>query len=225
MRPWGSSPHTRGLPENYVRDDLTHRIIPAHAGFTPGFECGPYWEEDHPRTRGVYPHSVHHARGRPGSSPHTRGLPLQCPAFTGRRRIIPAHAGFTFAQDLRLGRELDHPRTRGVYITYSVRMTPLTGSSPHTRGLLLNSVGTHIGVRIIPAHAGFTYTNQRSANENADHPRTRGVYGYFCVLRRPYCGSSPHTRGLLVKKNRAHQRRRIIPAHAGFTIPRGFFFR
>ena len=180
---------------------------------------------DHPRTRGVYHFSARLSQEGEGSSPHTRGLHLLRISVLVANWIIPAHAGFTAGRSPNGSWTLDHPRTRGVYITYSVRMTPLTGSSPHTRGLLLNSVGTHIGVRIIPAHAGFTYTNQRSANENADHPRTRGVYGYFCVLRRPYCGSSPHTRGLLVKKNRAHQRRRIIPAHAGFTIPRGFFFR
>ena len=52
------------------------RIIPAHAGFTRHTRPRPDARPDHPRTRGVYfaVRAMHPSV--PGSSPHTRGLPL-----------------------------------------------------------------------------------------------------------------------------------------------------
>ena len=71
----GSSPHTRGLPGADGRTFRKRRIIPAHAGFT--FTSPPIMrlQSDHPRTRGVYLRPPTGCWRRPGSSPHTRGLP------------------------------------------------------------------------------------------------------------------------------------------------------
>ena len=52
---------------------------------------------------------------------------------------------------------------------------------------------------------------------NADHPRSRGVYGATPAVVRLACGSSPLARGLRRGMVALHRRRRIIPARAGFT--------
>ena len=151
----GSSPHTRGLlPVRRTRNRIT-RIIPAHAGFTL------------PRA----------ARGlSPGSSPHTRGLLWTGKDDTITPRIIPAHAGFTVPV---VGEERtvrDHPRTRGVYFPGLGLYAYPFGSSPHTRGLLVQELDSLFMRGIIPAHAGFTYLCDASVQGKWDHPRTRGVY-------------------------------------------------
>ena len=70
----GSSPHTRGLPTGTLLGLVRTRIIPAHAGFTPGRPGGPGTPRDHPRTRGVYALALPDEDAETGSSPHTRGL-------------------------------------------------------------------------------------------------------------------------------------------------------
>ena len=96
----GSSPHTRGLPLPRPRASGVPRIIPAHAGFTSGSGGGQPPREDHPRTRGVYPHPPPSADYGHGSSPHTRGLRGRMIGVTRPGRIIPAHAGFTSPSSL-----------------------------------------------------------------------------------------------------------------------------
>ena len=185
-------------------------MIPAAPGAT-GVEPGK------PRTRGVYA-----TRGRctvsvAGSSPHTRGLPHQGTLHGQRRRIIPAHAGFTRADGPAGPGQADHPRTRGVYRASHHDPVGLWGSSPHTRGLPHALRLDHDGPRIIPAHAGFTIPGTTPPSTPADHPRTRGVYGRRRTTARGMSGSSPHTRGLHRGGLRHADDARIIPAHAGFT--------
>ena len=73
-------------------------------------------------------------------------------------------------------------------------------------------------IRIIPAHAGFTERGCDRHHECKDHPRTRGVY-HTAGLSLPLpSGSSPHTRGLQPTVTSVTVTRRIIPAHAGFTV-------
>ena len=217
--------------------DAHVRIIPAHAGFTPGPEHPPQLDGDHPRTRGVYPDSNREPADYGGSSPHTRGLLGVRTHRPGRGRIIPAHAGFTTQlQGLALSVR-DHPRTRGVYGTLPAEGDTLEGSSPHTRGYpALPPVKSRTrgssphtrGLRrldarggrqpgIIPAHAGFTCVPQLSAGGMSDHPRTRGVYARPRTAPDGRSGSSPHTRGLPGVISPLSSPIRIIPAHAGFT--------
>ena len=152
----GSSPLARGLQA--VQPDFHDPpgIIPARAGFTGRPDEHPHREGDHPRSRGVYIAVLILGNTVSGSSPLARGLRR----LLGRRphlgRIIPARAGFTRALCPVLLRAADHPRSRGVYW-----MEPLTGwlvwgSSPLARGLHLTASQGRVGVRIIPARAGFT---------------------------------------------------------------------
>ena len=92
------------------------------------------------------------------------------------------------------------------------------GSSPHTRGLPHGRPATATAIRIIPAHAGFTGSSLMGYISHPDHPRTRGVYGRGPGQLGDVAGSSPHTRGLPRQRVGGHTERRIIPAHAGFTL-------
>ena len=238
----GSSPHTRGLPRSPPAPYRARRIIPAHAGFTVSPAAAQVRRPDHPRTRGVYDLVTVGYLYLPGSSPHTRGLPAACGGGEDVLGIIPAHAGFTTYWKCLEVNCTDHPRTRGVYVFRGLFPAVARGSSPHTRGLPFHLHVQAVAARIIPAHAGFTemtakvlrppiirrrriipahagFTRPRSSRTTAssDHPRTRGVYGSRSMGSRTRTGSSPHTRGLQPALQRAGERGRIIPAHAGFT--------
>ena len=95
------------------------------------------------------------------------------------------------------------------------RMAP--GSSPLARGLLRTSSTSHFLKGIIPARAGFTLRHAHHGALEGDHPRSRGVYRRRSRGRRRRGGSSPLARGLPGRTDRPGERRRIIPARAGFT--------
>ena len=172
----GSSPHTRGLRDTDRRVRPVEGIIPAHAGFTGEHLPTRHGRADHPRTRGVYPRRAPCVAVRRGSSPHTRGLLLTLGVGGGPGRIIPAHAGFTVRHDRVVAQVADHPRTRGVYSTHLRNAAACLGSSPHTRGLPVETVVEAGEEGIIPAHAGFTPGGRGGRGGAGDHPRTRGVY-------------------------------------------------
>ena len=133
--PAGSSPLARGLRRPESRGRRRAGIIPARAGFTRGRRSSRSARRDHPRSRGVYPHTPPPAHPETGSSPLARGL-LTTPSSPPRcARIIPARAGFT--RRLARGRpgRADHPRSRGVYGMAALRPSSPTGSSPLARGL------------------------------------------------------------------------------------------
>ena len=92
---------------------------------------------------------------------------------------------------------MDHPRSRGVYDTWTGSTPDGGGSSPLARGLLpLDRDG--------PPGGG-------------DHPRSRGVYRPAEILTAYAPGSSPLARGLPTPLLRSRRLRQIIPARAGFT--------
>ena len=69
----GSSPLTRGKQNQVHHQPRRHRLIPAHAGKTPGSPFGPGGPGAHPRSRGENVlDAVTHSRTS-GSSPLTRG--------------------------------------------------------------------------------------------------------------------------------------------------------
>ena len=179
------------------RVEVTDRgIIPAHAGFTPDPFASGCLGSDHPRTRGVYLNARPKAEKGRGSSPHTRGLPVNASKGLTRRGIIPAHAGFTGQSGRHRCPGQDHPRTRGVYSIMWITLAVGQGSSPHTRGLRPATRGADPESRIIPAHAGFTWRWDDGRQHAKDHPRTRGVYPQMVRGSKGLEGSSPHTRGL-----------------------------
>ena len=112
----------------------------------------------------------------------------------------------------------DHPRSRGVYPSYSAGPGTVPGSSPLARGLRVTRLRPGRGPGIIPARAGFTRTRTRCRSNAGDHPRSRGVYDNTADAARAAKGSSPLARGLQHGHVHFEGEFRIIPARAGFTL-------
>ena len=81
-----------------------------------------------------------------------------------------------------------------------------TPAGPHRERLLR---------RIIPAHAGNSFTNFSARSCATDHPRACGELDSSPRTRMRSVGSSPRMRGTRTPRTSALARRRIIPAHAG----------
>jgi len=191
------------------------RIIPAHAGNARQVWHPLHRAPDHPRARGERPVIPMRVCVASGSSPRTRGTPRR-PSWTGRSsRIIPAHAGN--ARRWRVSRALtpDHPRARGERTSTRPISSPKGGSSPRTRGTLVEGQRQLGRRRIIPAHAGNASRPIAAAGPTPDHPRARGERASTGSIDSPNDGSSPRTRGTRDPPGVRGHEDRIIPAHAG----------
>ena len=130
----GSSPLTRGKPNQGPFARCPGGLIPAHAGKTTfaARTVRRLWA--HPRSRGENTSLRISLASVPGSSPLTRGK--RPPAGWSRScpGLIPAHAGKTGVRRARRLARTAHPRSRGENIMdMRVSRRPL-GSSPLTRG-------------------------------------------------------------------------------------------
>ena len=152
-----------------------------------------------------------------GSSPLARGLRVHDPEPVARSGIIPARAGFTTAASASRRSSGDHPRSRGVYTSWTNGPSSPRGSSPLARGLHNGRVFDIEDVWIIPARAGFTRRRRPWRRPGPDHPRSRGVYAARAHAPPSAPGSSPLARGLPGIPCLIASRIRIIPARAGFT--------
>ena len=152
------------------------RIIPARAGFTDVSPDLMIESADHPRSRGVYQQYVLLIHWNRGSSPLARGLRGRPLPGRKTKRIIPARAGFTKLDLVKILVVVDHPRSRGVYPVVPDPHRRIRGSSPLARGLqsIMRPEWTRAG--IIPARAGFTANAIHDPRGTWDHPRSRGVY-------------------------------------------------
>ena len=213
----GSSPLTRGKPHVVVEVAGFGGLIPAHAGktrFLPGGHGAP---GAHPRSRGENkPYQVtHEIEG--GSSPLTRGKHhWRFPSMV-RMGLIPAHAGKTGRWRLRRGWMGAHPRSRGENLIVAVASKVWPGSSPLTRGKrAVVALADHL-VGLIPAHAGKTCARWRTRTRQRAHPRSRGENTWAGCPRMVWAGSSPLTRGKLIRRDTSEGQRGLIPAHAGKT--------
>ena len=93
------------------------------------------------------------------------------------------------------------------------------GSSPPTRGARRRQLHAARPVRIIPAYAGSTCLGALSSSHGPDHPRLRGEHEALGLTWDHIDGSSPPTRGALMRLSSHNNRLRIIPAYAGSTKP------
>ncbi len=93
----GSSPRMRGKRRFSRSTRRDGRIIPAHAGQTVCGACSTSVATDHPRACGANGKISSKTMVRTGSSPRMRGKLTADAGDTHSRRIIPAHAGQTYA--------------------------------------------------------------------------------------------------------------------------------
>ena len=215
----GSSPLTRGKHRQKRVDVLATRLIPAHAGKTrtagkPGIR-----PQAHPRSRGENKRPASDSSSRVGSSPLTRGKQGVKGEITGLHRLIPAHAGKTWCESRRKRRRWAHPRSRGENVAPVVGQLISAGSSPLTRGKRIAKIAKRRLCRLIPAHAGKTNRKSGTTFGTTAHPRSRGENPDPRSRRGDPIGSSPLTRGKRCALQCTRVRRRLIPAHAGKTLP------
>ena len=112
-----------------------------------------------------------------------------------------------------------HPRSRG---ENRLRLQPgalRAGSSPLTRGKLAPYKAQTKQARLIPAHAGKTRSIAGAAGFAQAHPRSRGENRLEIEQTVRAAGSSPLTRGKRVRVISGRLVSRLIPAHAGKTLP------
>ena len=134
-----------------------------------------------------------------GSSPLTRGKLRLATLVTLGDGLIPAHAGKTEVARLHLRDAEAHPRSRGE--------NKRPGKRPS------------VAWRLIPAHAGKTILCLPLFPDRRAHPRSRGENGGRVAGLRGLRGSSPLTRGKLSPSKHRPPLARLIPAHAGKTLP------
>ena len=157
---WGSSPLTRGKPDQLRKRQDNDGIIPAHAGKTAMAETVAGALGDHPRSRGENKIVPSKTNANMGSSPLTRGKRRRRGRLGGCLGIIPAHAGKTYGGLVAERWERDHPRSRGENSSRPAFNAGAWGSSPLTRGKH-GRRGAGAGyLGIIPAHAGKTQSSQ-----------------------------------------------------------------
>ena len=196
------------------------RLIPAHAGKTYSTSPWQCHSPAHPRSRGENVGATPSAVALPGSSPLTRGKLGFGGLFPSRRGLIPAHAGKTFTFERTSAGETAHPRSRGENPHAFSTASSTSGSSPLTRGKRSGSLMTVQMTGLIPAHAGKTAGLLGSDAGTSAHPRSRGENHRRRISHDSPPGSSPLTRGKREIERIAEALGRLIPAHAGKTVPR-----
>ena len=90
----------------------------------------------HPRSRGEHAPGAEDSGREIGSSPLTRGAPNVSASNMIMLRLIPAHAGSTYARARANSTSPAHPRSRGEHRIAHPLPACQPGSSPLTRGAL-----------------------------------------------------------------------------------------
>ena len=93
------------------------------------------------------------------------------------------------------------------------------GSSPLTRGKPGQATDPRDRCGLIPAHAGKTGARSGPHCAQRAHPRSRGENPGHSTKKAATRGSSPLTRGKLAGADNLCSFVRLIPAHAGKTLP------
>ena len=132
-------------------------------------------------------------------------------------RLIPAHAGKTSRGRSTARARTAHPRSRGENMQLSSAFSPVSGSSPLTRGKLPTRRISSTETGLIPAHAGKTCRPWTRRSALGAHPRSRGENLVMSVVGPAITGSSPLTRGKRAGRATGSAARGLIPAHAGKT--------
>ncbi len=94
-------------------------------------------------------------------------------------------------------------------------LPPPPPSSPRTRGSSGNGFPGPVTDGVVPAHAGVLRSSSAASRSASCRPRARGGPPYLGLLRIPWDGSSPRTRGSSHRHLPRADRRRVVPAHAG----------
>ena len=153
-RSLGSSPLTRGTPVVCLRRIPWGRFIPAYAGNSAQYVKLFSMKAVHPRLRGELSEESRRANRPRGSSPLTRGTQFFRRSISVIDRFIPAYAGNSERCSSWETSLPVHPRLRGELASPSSSPPANAGSSPLTRGTLIENQFKKRSSRFIPAYAG-----------------------------------------------------------------------
>jgi len=217
----GSSPRSRGPRESARHSPAPIRFIPAFAGTTSSAGVQIVACAVHPRVRGDHGPTICGQRRFGGSSPRSRGPRRRKQSCRFDLRFIPAFAGTTAKPAPTSSAPPVHPRVRGDHVRDLPGLTVEPGSSPRSRGPLLQLAGDRPVLRFIPAFAGTTQQPRRALPPFAVHPRVRGDHDETPAKSRLSSGSSPRSRGPRHDLVAPPLQQRFIPAFAGTTDARG----
>ncbi len=109
----GSSPRMRGKLKMRLCSSRNLGLIPAHAGKTSRRRYSPRARRAHPRACGENLYRGARPVASRGSSPRMRGKPPEERTKRCQKRLIPAHAGKTYAIAIRERWIAAHPRACG----------------------------------------------------------------------------------------------------------------
>ena len=133
----GTSPPTRGKRCWEIGAVCTSRNIPAHTGKTVGLSAEGGKHAEHPRPHGENDGMPRAGQCDYGTSPPTRGKLRREKARLDIARNIPAHTGKTSAWASHQRARPEHPRLHGENTTVGASAARGAGTSPPTRGKLL----------------------------------------------------------------------------------------
>ena len=170
-------------------------LIPTHAGKTPACPSPFYRRWAHPRSRGENTAIPRRCVSRRGSSPLTRGKRHVVPPRRIHQGLIPAHTGKTASSKSHRPRTRAHPHSCGENVTLLPQQSAQPGSSPLTRGKLIDPLIALAVGGLIPAHAGKTSPFRLRVVAVGAHPRSRGENSSMVSTTTRGQGSSPLTRG------------------------------
>jgi hypothetical protein len=221
----GSSPRSRGSPPGARRGTAGTRFIPALAGISAARPPGIGQGSVHPRARGDLFCTSRSARCLIGSSPRSRGSRALQEVTEGVARFIPTLAGISTWLVLLTALLPVHPRARGDLMPMRSTMMYPRGSSPRSRGSLLEPLELRLYRRFIPALAGISPLPSSPAPDTPVHPRARGDLPNRSAYVFPMNGSSPRSRGPLERKLHLIVDGRFIPALAEISQRPAFPFR
>ena len=170
-------------------------LIPAHAGKTHFSGFWIFFTKAHPRACGENFLIGLLVPVVSGSSPRMRGKQIQRVHHGCMGGLIPAHAGKTLPMPLFQSRTRAHPRACGENFHPVLWSRSGVGSSPRMRGK--HQIYAHCEAinRLIPAHAGKTYSRLLRPKKNRAHPRACGENELFSPVKLRALGSSPRMRG------------------------------
>ena len=171
----------------------------------------------HPRSRGENRLAGDPADLARDLSPLTRENQHRPGHHTLHRGLIPAHTGKTLVSGPECSTGRAHPRSHGENDRRRASTFFSSGSSPLTRGKLVEGARLFDVVGLIPAHAGKTPLVSHRAISRPAHPRSRGENEYQVRKSVTVRGSSPLTRGKPDTLTHTSGSKRLIPAHAGKT--------
>ena len=152
-------------------------------------------------------------------TPPGRGKRMVHRNQVGSIRLIPAHAGKTSGRSEAPLQRATHPRSREENIDAWQLPERHVGSPPLARGKPQQGRESSDCARLIPAHAGKTGPFGLVWFVVAAHPRSRGENGQESSDEGAPSGSSPLTRGKRGLSVSFGLLWRLIPAHAGKTLP------